>query len=425
MKAWRHLIEVDVGLDFGSGGVRKAGTIATTGEQVFFAYDETFLDEGVNPAPFCLPFDSAPYPLPIRNGAPGTMFADAVPDGWARHLLDARLIEAGYDPLTLNPVDRLALVGGNGLGALSFAPAADVDVGVQALSLEDLAATILGTKGRGDAGLETARRYAGSLGGARPKANVWLHADGSVSSAPKADTVPWIVKFPKPGVDPEDAGPIEYAYSLMARAAGISMTATRLLEVPGGPGYFATARFDRYGDRRFHYQSLSGLLDHEPLQASSYGDLLGVGTMLTGDDGPDEQLIRRMVFNVVAGNRDDHSRNHGFLMDADGLWVPSPAFDVTFEPLTRHVLVVGSNAASPGEADLAHVVEEAGGDGALAKDLYRVIRDVVAEWPSFARSAGVSANTTERIGTAIRSLGAGDPGPAIAGAMAAARAWGR
>lgn len=81
MKAWRHLIEVDVGLDFGSGGVRKAGTIATTGEQVFFAYDETFLDEGVNPAPFCLPFDSAPYPLPIRNGAPGTMFADAVPDG--------------------------------------------------------------------------------------------------------------------------------------------------------------------------------------------------------------------------------------------------------------------------------------------------------------------------------------------------------
>lgn len=426
MSDWPHIDEIDVRLDFGSDGTAHVGTMAIADDRVFFEYRDDFLSREINPAPFNLPYLEGPFVIPVRkDGAPGCMFADAVPDGWTRHLLEARLLEAGFEPSQLSPIDRLALVGSNGIGALSFAPAHDIQVAVSPLTLEDLAATVLATGGDGDVGLETARLFAGSLGGMRPKANVWQQADGTVSALPQAQQNPWIVKFPRPGFDPPDAGPIEFAYSLMARAAGIEMTATRLLETTDGPGYFATARFDRLGDRRFHYQSLAGLLDLDPMQRSSYGILLGIEKILSGASDPDEQLVRRMVFNVLAANRDDHTRNHGFLMNAEGIWTPAPAFDITFEPLKEHVLVVGSDARYPTDEDLVSVVEQAGGSADLARAIVKEVRDVVKEWPTFAKEAGVSTTTADRIATSIQALRRNDVTSARAAAIAASHDWER
>jgi serine/threonine-protein kinase HipA len=425
MSQWPHVDTVDVRLDFGTDGTFHVGVMAIADERVFFAYEDGFVSRDLNPAPFSLPLLDEPFAIPVRNGAPGSMFSDAVPDGWTRHLLDARILEAGFEPSDLSPIDRLALVGGNGIGALSFSPSHDMEAGVQPLTLEDLAATVLATGQAGDAGLETARLLAGSLGGMRPKANVWLAADGTFTASPQPHGSPWIVKFPRPGFDPPDAGPIEFAYSLMAQAAGIEMTATRLLETKDGPGYFATARFDRLGERRFHYQSLAGLLDLDPLQRSSYGALLGIEKILSGASDPDEQLVRRMIFNVLAANRDDHTRNHGFLMNAEGIWTPAPAFDVTFEPLKEHVLVVGSSARSPTDEDIVSVVVEAGGSADRTRTMIAEIRGVVEEWPAFANKAGVSGETVERIAASMRSLRRNDTKWARAAAMEAARGWDR
>ncbi len=410
MRPWPGIPEVEVSLDFGIDGSIKVGTLAVSGNDIYFAYDRSFIDrDALNPSPFHMRFDE----LPQRLVGPeiGGMFADALPDGWTRTIIDRRLAEQNFDPRSLSALDRLALVGGNGVGALSFRPTSELPDGVPPLTLDDLAATVRAERRSNDAGLVVAEKLAGSLGGARPKASIWFDGD-RVSAEPVEGADPWIVKFPSPTFDAPDAGMVEYAYSLMASAAGIKVMGTRLLAAESGNHYFATERFDRISGRHYHFQSFAGLENLVPPCISTYYALLELDRTLTGAAEVNEELIRRMAFNALAKNRDDHVRNHGFLMNASGVWVASPAYDVTFEPINSHCMVIGASASDPSISDIGDVVRMLDGDGDRAEAIARDVRDVVAEFPKFAQEAGLDAARIREIDGIVKSGAAwsgGDP----------------
>lgn len=410
MKAWPRLSKVEVDLDFGTDGLFHLGTIATTNGLPYLVYGDEFLRAGVNPAPYSLDFNGGAQRITNDAGHLRSMFSDASPDGWTKDLIDARVAAAGYDPDTLGPIDRLALVGENGAGALSFRPASELAAIIPPLSIEDLAATVARIGEGKDEGIEIAERVAGSFGGARPKALIWWNGD-LPTPTPLEGSSAWIVKFPKPSLDEQDIGLVEYAYSLVARAAGITMSETRIVPARGSPGYFATARFDRDAGRRFHYHSFAAAYDRDMLGRSYYSELLQVEGVLRETLVPDEQMIRRMMFNVLAVNRDDHVRNHGFLMRSDGAWAPSPAFDITFEPGAYHKMLIGEERNAPTFADMSKAIGDAGGDVGSARPLAVAIRDVVLEWPTFAKEAGISKNRTEQIQAAIFANMPTDIGP--------------
>lgn len=406
------MAEVHVDLDHGTDGTVHVGSIATTSGKPFFQYHPDFLDRGINPAPFSLEFDLQPQSPVDERGRLRSMFSDSAPDGWTRDIIDARVKQAGFDPRTLGPIDRLALVGPSGLGALSFRPAPDLQVVVPPLTIEDLAATVARIGEGRDTGIAVAEKVAGSLHGARPKANLWWNG-ADPSAIPVEGAHPWLIKFPKPSLDEDDAGLVEYAYANMVRAAGIEMSDTRLVPVRNKPGYFSTARFDRQDGRRFHFHSFAAAFDREMLGVSHYSELIQVTGLLQQTYEPDEQVIRRMIFNVLAVNRDDHVRNHGFLMRSDGTWAPSPAFDITFEPNAAHAMIVGTGAGKPTFADIAKSVEDARGDVASARRVAKEVRDVVLAWPAFAKAAGVSDQRTEQIRQAIFDNLPTDIGPRL------------
>ena len=415
---------VQVTLDFGDAGVQGMGRIASVDGQTYFQYDRDFLDGEVNPAPYSFSFDGSLQKVEREGMHLVGAFADVLPDGWAKHVLDGRLTVLGYDPNQLSPVDRLALIDGNSIGALTFRPNDPLDAEVPSLTIDDLAATVIRQGGKGDAGIEVARKLVGSLGGIRPKANIWID-DDRVSARPIAGADPWIIKFPNPTYDKPNAGVIEFAYSLMARAAKINMAPTRLIESRDGPGFFATARFDRSGGERFHFQSLSGLLSLAPLARSTYQALIGIDMQLCGRDAPSEQLTRRMVFNVLACNRDDHTRNHGFLLNSKGLWATAPAFDITFSDLVQHELIVGKDPGNPEAADLREVVTELGGDPGMVDDVIKDVRDAVEVWPDFAAEAGLDTETSEMIRTRLSTIANDGMDPAALVGFMASRGMGR
>lgn len=397
MSTWPGIDEIEVDLDFGTDGEMRLGRLTEIQGRPQFEYDPAILQTPVNPSPITLErttekqdgYDSFDGLHPI--------FSDSQPDGWTRHLVDRRVREAGYNPRDLGILDRLALVGGNGVGALSYSPAAGLGVELRRLTVDDLAEIITRVDGGTKEEIALAERMAGSLGGVRPKSHI--SSDGvDMSITPRPDRpgyTPWIMKFPSPAYDDADAGVVEYAYSNMARAAGIEMPRTKLYESLKGPGFFAAERFDYDAGRRFHYQSYGGMVGIAPLTGSDYSDLIRVGRQLV--DNPEEQLIRRMAFNVLAANRDDHVRNHGFLMDSCGSWRLAPAFDLTFSPQTGHAMAVGGLHTKPRLFNMRKAVRDAGADDGGVARLVKEVRDVVREWPTFAKDAGVPPKRAEAI----------------------------
>ncbi len=357
--------------------------------------------EGLPISPLHYPAEPGLHPARSRifEGLHGFL-SDCLPDAWGMLLLKRRLQRMGHRLEDLNAVDRLALVGTKGRGALVFQPET---LGFEASGAIDLDAladesrhVLLGEETDLEALLA---RLGGGSGGARPKVHVAIDADGKLTAgdeqavaASKSAGEDWIVKFGATN-DPADIGPLEEAYARMARAAGIDMAKTRLIPSAKGPGYFATRRFDRpVPGRRLHMVSLGGVLEASPHMPSvDYDGFLKATLAITHSMADVEQAFRRMVFNVLARNRDDHVRQHAYLMDARGEWRLAPAFDLTFSngPGGEHYMaVMGEGRTITRE----HVEKLAKAHGISSKRMVAVIDDVraaLAEWPSHARNAGV------------------------------------
>ena len=403
-----------------------------------FEYDSSFLRSGRQVAPLTMPLGTAIYSFPALaqetfHGLPG-LLADSLPDRFGNAVIDAWLAAQGRRPGDFNSVERLCYVGVRGMGALEFVPATGPEYrqsAVEVAALVELAGEIL-TRRRGFTGslrtpqrqqaLQSILRVGTSAGGARAKAIIaWNPATGEVRSGQIAvgdGFSCWLLKFD--GVagnrdreldDPQGYGQIEYAYHRMAQAAGITMAECRILR-EGGRNHFMTRRFDRTpAGGKIHMQSLGALAHYDFNQpgANSYEQALGVIQRLGLGKPAVEEQFRRMAFNVVARNQDDHVKNIAFLMDRSGHWSLAPAFDLTYSynPAGRwtgaHRMSLNGKREGFAAGDFAACARNAAMRRGRAADILRQVRDAVRRWPEFAALAGVPDAAARRLAAAHRT----------------------
>ena len=383
------------------------GTLAEDRGRVYFEYDPEFLAAGWDLSPFRLPFERGLFEHADREFGPlPGLFDDSLPDGWGLLLMDRHFRSRGLNLAEISVLDRLSWLGTRTMGALTYHPPADrenVDASVFDLhdlarqSQEILAGTAVDV-------LPQLLLAGGSPGGARPKVLVGFNAaTGEIVSG--EDDLPdgyehWIVKFAAKG-DAPDAGAIEYAYSLMAAAAGIDMPTTRLFETSEGDRFFGVKRFDRDGNRRCHVHTFGNLIGSNfRIPSMDYADLLKATSLLTRNHQNVLRAFRRMVFNVLAHNRDDHVKNFAYCMnDQTGDWSLSPAYDLLYTPGPggEHTMTLAGEGRGPGRPHILKLAEQADVSKQDAEHIISQVLSTIVRWPDHAAQAGVSQSNIDRI----------------------------
>lgn len=392
-------------------------------EVATFQYAPAFAASGIELSPLVMPLGTRVYAFPAlpRNtfhGLPG-LLADSLPDKFGNALIDAWLATQGRTPEGFGAVERLCYTGARGMGALEFLPGLGpkprkaTKIAIDALVL--LASEVLTHRGNlqghfDEAGKEKALRdilqVGTSAGGARAKAVIaWNRATNEVRSGQIAAGEGfdyWLLKFDgvmgnkdKEMEDPKGYGAIEYAYHLMAKAAGITMNECRLLE-ENGRRHFMTRRFDRLaGGEKLHMQSLCALAHFDFNQAGAYAyeqALLTIRQLKLPMAAVEEQF-RRMVFNIVARNQDDHVKNIAFLMNKQGQWSLAPAFDVTYSYnpsgswTATHQMTLNGKRDGFTLEDFEACAKSSLMKRGRAKTLIDEVQAAVRRWPEFAAEA--------------------------------------
>lgn len=417
------------------------GAVAWDRERGFaiFEYEKTFLDKGLDLAPLKMPlvearrgsakFEFRTLPKRTFKGLPG-MLADALPDRFGNSIIDVWLARQGRTPESFSPVERLCYTGKRAMGALEFSPitndSIEQSVPVEISELVQLAQTVTREHSQLRANLDQGTsdeilniiRVGTSAGGARPKAVIAYNEktkqvrSGQVDAPEDFDY--WVLKFD--GIksnslgDPAGYGRIEYAYYKMAIAAGINMMECRLIE-ENGRAHFMTKRFDRpKNDGKLHMQSLCAIAHFDFNEPGAYSYEQAFQTMrelrLSYSDAKEQ--YKRMVFNVVARNQDDHSKNIAFLMNRQGQWGLSPAFDIIYaynptgEWTSKHQMSINGKRDNIAREDLVIVGKEM---SIKSQDkIMDEIVEVVSKWPDFAKEAGVSSSQIRSIGQTHRLL---------------------
>lgn len=421
------------------GRTLGAVSVDGPGEVARFEYDAGFRRSGIEVAPLMMPLRPEVYAFPELPresflGLPG-LLADVLPDRFGSAVLDAWLAAQGRLPGEIDAVERLCYTGACGMGALEFRPArgprSSAATVVDVAALVSLASEILSNR----EGLRTSfadpdkehalreiLRVGTSAGGSRAKAVIaWNPTTNEVRSG-QLQAPPgfedWLLKFDgvaenrdRELADPQGFGAIEYAYSLMAGAAGIRMSECRLFE-EHGRRHFMTRRFDRLPDgEKLHMQSLAAIahFDFNNPGGHSYEQALAVMRRLGLPMDDIEEQFRRMVFNVVARNQDDHVKNIAFLMNRTGTWSLSPAFDVmyAFNPsgvwTAHHQMSLAGKRDGFTVDDFNAVAATASMQRGRAGAISREVVDAVSRWPEFAADAGVAPREIELIGSVHRT----------------------
>lgn len=304
---------------------RPVGTMALYQKRLAaFEYSRDWLADGFSISPFSLPLVKKVF-MPKTDPFEGLfgVFADSLPDGWGRLLVDRLMRKKGINPYEIGNMERLAIVGASGMGALTYRPAISLEPSCNEMTLDELAREcerILNAEPSDY--LDDLFVRGGSSGGARPKILT------------KFKDEDWMIKFPS-SEDSKDIGKQEYDYALCAAECGLEIEKVRLFPSERTKGYFGTRRFDRAGDGecgRIHMVSAAGLLEtSHRIPNLDYNLLMKLTFQLTKSMEECEKLYRLMCFNVFAHNRDDHSRNFTFIFrEADRNWVLSPAYDLTY-----------------------------------------------------------------------------------------------
>ena len=397
-----------------------------------FQYDPAFLSAGIEVSPLVMPVREAPYAFPALGretfkGLPG-LLADALPDDFGNRLIDVWLAESGRRHEDFSPVDRLCYIGKRAVGALEFEPAVrglEEKDRLEIAALVDLANRVLDDRQRiagrlggvdDSAALTDILRVGTSAGGARAKAVLaWNPQTGEFRSGQveSGDGFEhWILKFDgiannrdRDLAAPRGFGRIEYAYHLMARQAGIDMPSCRLHH-EGRRSHFMARRFDRDANgARIHMQSLGALRHFDFNQPGAYSYEQAIETIRHLKLGMSvvEEQYRRTVFNIVARNQDDHVKNISFLMDREGAWRLSPAYDVAYAynpsgPWTRdHQMSMAGKRHGFERADMLNFARSSGLKKTVAGRVLDEVISAVADWRSLAAQAGVDKADARRI----------------------------
>ncbi len=409
----------------GSGGDKptRMGRLAWYEQRAWFEFYAEFIQQNTNPSPFSLELTTTLQKAPLEpfNGLHG-LFSDSLPDGWGLYLMDNALKQAGRDPATLSPLDRLAFIGKRAMGALSYEPDEPDSVGRHTAMKLDIGAT----------GSEATRLYQGELSevldrhaingtpsaGARPKILIGISGDTVVEGA--GDLPPdyshWLVKFPTGHTpDKKSEGAIEYIYSVMARNAGITMAETRLAPAQDGNAYFMTRRFDRApGNQRRHVHSVAGILNTD-FRASNfeYRELIKLCGMLSHSYSEKLELFRRMIFNIVIGNRDDHTKNFAFMLSDKNEWRNTPAYDITWNQgmMGEHAMSVNGKGKDIRLDDVINIARSASISRQDVSNVTEAVLEAVSDWNSLALDYDVPTQQRQDIHQYIarqqRALSAG------------------
>ncbi len=403
---------IKVGLDFG-GGVTPVGDLAIRDHQLYFQYSSDLLREGYDLSPIRLPRTSGliTFDEQIFEGLPG-VFNDSLPDGWGRLLFDRVMRRRGISLHSLSPLDRLAHVGHHGMGALVYEPILSSDAETFDINLDHFYQTSHDLlEGEASDILDQLLLLNGSSSGARPKALIGFnretnHLIHGSQTIPKGYQ-PWIVKFANVHDGP-DAGAMEYVYSQMAHDAGVKVPPTHLFPAKHGSGYFAVQRFDRANQgHRLHMHTACGLLhsDHR-FPALDYKDLIELTMMLTQDVREVEQVFRLAVFNVMAHNRDDHSKNFSFLMDPTGEWKASPAYDLTFSmgPGGEQSTTVMGEGKSIRSDHLIALGKHAQISDSMIQTIIKQTKDSLHQWSQLSKNHAVSGSTNRQVQSHLEKM---------------------
>ena len=413
---------------------QKVGAVALDPNLRFyvFEYEPNFVKTSIELAPLTMPLAKASEPFVFTDLPEQTykrlpaLLADALPDDFGNTLINGWMAAQGVERDAVTALDRLAYMGVRGMGALEFKPAIGPEAkDSTAIALADL---VEGARRavRGDLGSDASARavlsqivsVGTSAGGARAKAVVAWNPKTEEIRAGQFDAEDgfehWLLKFDGMGEDRElggsqDYGRIEYAYYKMATAAGIRMSPCRLLE-ENERAHFMTRRFDRDGNRKHHMQTLCAMahLDYKQKASHDYNQLFQTIDQLRLGYEAKEEAFRRMAFNVMAANCDDHTKNFSFLLRENEGWTLAPAYDVTHahnpkgEWTSQHLMSVNGRFADITRQDLLAVADRFG-IGTAAKVL-KQIGDVLMAWPDFAASANVSPKERDRISSHHRIL---------------------
>ena len=398
-----------------------------------FEFEPAFLRRNLDIAPLTMPLRRGIFSFPLLQretfqGLPG-LLADALPDRFGNRVIDTWLARQGRSLADFTPIERLCYMGKRAMGALEFHPAigprAVKSIPIEVAELAKLAGDILhdreglrvSLKGRQSDAMKAIIRVGTSAGGNRAKAVVAWNPEteevrsGQVEAPPGFE--PWILKFD--GVndetlgDPRGYGRLEYVYHRMAVKGGIDMKKCRLLP-EGSRAHFMTRRFDRDESGKLHVQSLCAMAHYDFNAGGEYGyeqgfqviQRLGIGYPAM------EEFFRRMVFNVLARNQDDHTRNTAFIMNHQGVWRLSPAFDVVwaYNPTgkwtNRHQMSINGKRDDFTRGDLQNVADQFGIRNAHL--ILEQVADAVSEWPRLAARAEVPDELRSTVLASFRKL---------------------
>lgn len=407
-----------------------------------FQYDKKFLLKKWDLSPIKMPINngdrvySFPELLPSKDdkedtfyGLPG-LLADSLPDKYGNQLIDKWLAQNGRPPNSMNPVEKLCFIGTRGMGALEFEPAqlkkSSNTFAIEIKNLVDIAQKMLSDREDFETDLAADEKKAmreilkigTSAGGARPKAVIAFNKKtkevrSGQTKAPKGFEH-WLIKLD--GVSDSQFGEslgwgrIEYAYYLMAQDCGIKIMDCELLE-ENGRAHFMTKRFDREGNNtKHHIQTLCGIqhFDFNNIYAYSYEQIFQTMRMLKLTYPDAEQMFRRMVFNVMATNYDDHTKNFSFRLKQGGKWELSPAYDVcySYDPtnqwVNQHTLSINGKHKNITITDLKTIAKA--NSIKKAEHIIRKTNEVVEKWPTYAKQAKVEAKKSDMISLTLKSF---------------------
>jgi serine/threonine-protein kinase HipA len=398
-----------------------------------FEFDKSFLKLGLDISPLMMPISEAAkgnriYSFPMLNpetfkGLPG-LLSDSLPDKFGNQIIDAWLAQQGKNNTDFTPIDRLCYIGKRGMGALEFKPANNITIEnsnpIQIQELVKFAKEVLENRTDFHTNLDDEKGFSdilqvgSSAGGARAKAIIaYNETTGEVRSG-KVDGLDgfdyWLIKFD--GVtnhqlgDPKGYGNIEYAYYMMATDCGITMSESKLM-TENGRSHFLTKRFDRQNNQKIHMQTLCGLahFDYNQPRIYSYEQAFQIMRQMKLPYFEMEELYRRMVFNVMSRNQDDHTKNISFLMFPDGKWQLSPAYDITYayNPdnfwLKAHQMSVNGKRENISLEDLLAVAKNV--NIKKPKTIIELCNKVLSNWQTYAEKSKIDTTQIKQIETEL------------------------
>lgn len=396
------------------------GFLAEDNGQYVFKYEKDFQKLGMQPAPIYMDTKRASHRFPELKGTsfdglPG-LISDSIPDYYGTQVIRKYFSSIGVDPNSITALDKLAYIGERGFGALVFAPAKDVqrnaaDPNIELFTLWDESRKVLKDGGPSEE-ISWVYSFGGTAGGARAKAAVLFDKEYGLFSI-REDSIRqgyshWLLKFD--GISKDDNGRpmpyerMEYIYSLLAVDAGIVVPETSYVEEPSGMFHFLVKRFDRHVDedaqetRKLHVQTMSALLhnDHNDQRSLDYIDVLSAIKQITGSAGETLQAYRRMVFNILSHNYDDHSKNISLTMDTGGVWSLSPAYDNVYTNdknwfQNGHQITVNQKSKLITKADVLLVAQRLDISKTKAQAVICDVRDAMAGWEKYAHQVELDA----------------------------------